>query len=63
VSVLYRSLDVMVVNQGFDRGCQGVTRGGRILSRLQNGRAQSYLRIVGLAFVALVLFLIWGKRG
>ncbi len=63
VSVLDRSLDAMVVNPGFDQGCQGVTRGGRILSRLQNGRTQSYLRIVGIAFVALVLFLIWGKRG
>jgi NADH-quinone oxidoreductase subunit L len=61
--VLDRSLDAMVVNPGFDQGCQGVTRGGRILSRLQNGRTQSYLRIVGIAFVALVLFLIWGKRG
>jgi NADH-quinone oxidoreductase subunit L len=63
VSVLDRSIDVMVVNPGFDQGCQSVTRSGRILSRLQNGRTQSYLRMVGIAFVALVLFLIWGKRG
>jgi NADH-quinone oxidoreductase subunit L len=63
VSALDRSLDAMVVNPGFDQGCQSVTRGGRVLSRLQNGRTQSYLRIVGIAFVALVLFLIWGKRG
>jgi NADH-quinone oxidoreductase subunit L len=51
------------VNPGFDEGCRNVTRGGRILSHLQNGRAQSYLRIVGIAFAALVLFLIWGKHG
>ena len=63
VSVLDRSLDGMVVNPGFDQGCESVTRGGRILSRLQNGRTQHYLRVVGIAFVALVLFLIWGKRG
>jgi NADH-quinone oxidoreductase subunit L len=63
VSILDRSLDVMVVNPGFDQGCQSVTRGGRILSRLQDGRTQNYLRVVGIAFVALVLFLIWGKRG
>jgi NADH-quinone oxidoreductase subunit L len=63
VSVLDRSIDVTVVNPGFDRGCQSVTRSGRILSRLQNGRTQNYLRMVGIAFVALVLFLIWGKRG
>jgi NADH-quinone oxidoreductase subunit L len=63
VSVLDRSLDLFVVNPGFDQGCRSVSRGGRILSRLQNGRTQSYLSIVGIAFAALVLFLIWGKHG
>jgi NADH-quinone oxidoreductase subunit L len=63
LSWLSRSLDVYAVNPGFDEGCRSVTRSGRILSHLQNGRAQSYLRIVGIAFAALVLFLIWGKHG
>ncbi len=63
VSWLDSSLDVFVVNPGFDQGCHGVTRGGRMLSRLQSGRTQSYLRIVGIVFAALVLFLIWGKHG
>jgi NADH-quinone oxidoreductase subunit L len=63
LSMLDRSLDVLVVNRGFDQGCRSVTRGGQILSRLQNGRTQSYLRVVGIAFAALVLFLLWGKRG
>jgi NADH-quinone oxidoreductase subunit L len=63
VSVLDRSLDLFVVNPGFDQGCRSVSRGGRILSRLQNGRTQSYLSVVGIAFAALVLFLIWGKHG
>jgi NADH-quinone oxidoreductase subunit L len=62
-SALNRSLDVFVVNPGFDQGCRSVSRGGRILSRLQSGRTQNYLRVVGIAFAALVLFLIWGKRG
>jgi NADH-quinone oxidoreductase subunit L len=62
-SVLDRSLDIFVVNHGFDQGCESVSRGGKILSRLQDGRTQSYLRVVGIAFAALVLFLIWGKRG
>ena len=61
--MLDRSLDVFVVNPGFDQGCRGVVRSGQILSRLQNGRTQSYLRIVGIVFAVLVLFLIWGKRG
>jgi NADH-quinone oxidoreductase subunit L len=63
LSGLNRSVDTFVVNPGFDQGCRNVTRGGQLLSRLQSGRTQSYLRIVGIAFAALVLFLIWGKRG
>ena len=63
LSGLNRSVDAFVVNPGFDQGCRNVTRGGQLLSRLQSGRTQSYLRIVGIAFAALVLFLIWGKRG
>jgi NADH-quinone oxidoreductase subunit L len=63
LSELNRSVDAFVVNPGFDQGCQNVTRGGQLLSRLQSGRTQSYLRIVGIAFAALVLFLIWGKHG
>ncbi|MEO6806462.1 MAG: NADH-quinone oxidoreductase subunit L [Edaphobacter sp.] len=63
LSIFDRSLDTYVVNRSFDQGCKSVTRGGQILSRLQSGRTQSYLRIVGIAFAALVLFLIWGRRG
>jgi NADH-quinone oxidoreductase subunit L len=62
-AVLDRSLDLFVVNPGFDQGCRSVYRGGRILSHLQNGRTQSYLRVVGIAFAVLVLFLIWSRRG
>jgi NADH-quinone oxidoreductase subunit L len=63
VSGLNRSVDTFVLNPGFDQGCRNVTRGGQLLSRLQSGRTQDYLRIVGIAFAALVLFLIWVKRG
>jgi NADH-quinone oxidoreductase subunit L len=63
LSELNHSADAFVVNPGFDQACRNVTRGGQLLSRLQSGRTQSYLRIVGIAFAALVLFLIWGKRG
>jgi NADH-quinone oxidoreductase subunit L len=63
LSALNRSVDSFVVNPVFDQGCRNVTRGGQLLSRLQSGRTQSYLRIVGIAFAALVLFLIWGRRG
>ena len=63
LSWVNRSLDTFVVNRSFDRGCDSVTLSGRTLARLQSGRTQSYLRIVGIAFAALVLFLIWGKHG
>ena len=61
LSWVNRSLDVFVVNPSFDEGCRTVSRSGRLLSYLQNGRAQSYLRVMGLAFAALVLFLLWGR--
>jgi NADH-quinone oxidoreductase subunit L len=60
LSWVNRTLDTVIVNGTFDRGCDSVTLSGRTLARLQSGRVQSYLRIVGLAFAALVLFLIWG---
>jgi NADH-quinone oxidoreductase subunit L len=63
LSGLNSSVDTFVVNPGFDQACRNVTLGGQLLSRLQSGRTQSYLRIVGIAFAALVLFLIWGKHG
>ena len=63
LSWLNRSLDTSVVNPGFDQGGRTVTRGGQVLSRLQGGSTQSYLRIIGLAFAALVLFLLWGNHG
>ena len=59
LSWLARSTDTYVVNAGFDEGCQSVTAGGKLLARLQNGRTQSYLRFVGVAFAALVAGLIW----
>jgi NADH-quinone oxidoreductase subunit L len=55
-------LDTSVVNSGFDEGCQSVSRSGRILSLLQDGRVQSYMGIIGCALVALVLFLLWGAK-
>jgi NADH-quinone oxidoreductase subunit L len=63
LSRLNHSVDAFVVNTGFDEGCRTVSRGGQLLSRLQSGRTQSYLRLVGVAFAALVLFLLWSKRG
>jgi NADH-quinone oxidoreductase subunit L len=57
---LNRSFDEYVVNPGFDEGCRRFTRGGALMSRLQSGQVQAYLRLIGVALAVLVLFLIWG---
>jgi NADH-quinone oxidoreductase subunit L len=57
------SLDRWVVNKGFDAGCDGVADGGRLLARLQDGRIQHYLRLLGAAVAALALFLLLGHSG
>jgi NADH-quinone oxidoreductase subunit L len=55
-------LDEYVVNPGFDEGCRQLTKGGTLMSRLQGGRVQAYLRLIGVALTVLVLLLIWGCR-
>jgi NADH-quinone oxidoreductase subunit L len=57
---LNRFFDEYFVNRGFDESCGGVRAGGGWMSRLQNGRVQNYLRVIGLGLIALVLMLIWG---
>ena len=62
ISWMNRLVDEYVVNFGFDRGCDGLRKGGARLSDLQNGRVQDYLRALGLAFAVLLLLLAWGYR-
>jgi NADH-quinone oxidoreductase subunit L len=59
-SWMSRAFDEFVINLGFDESCDGMARGGKWMSRLQDGRVQNYLRLIGVGLVALVLFLIWG---
>jgi NADH-quinone oxidoreductase subunit L len=58
---LNRFLDAKVVDGGFDKGCEEISTSGGLLSQMQNGRVQSYLRILALAIVALVAILIWSR--
>jgi NADH-quinone oxidoreductase subunit L len=55
-----RLFDDYVVNLGFDTGCDRVRKSAKLLSRVQNGQVQSYLRIVAVALALLVLLLAWG---
>jgi len=59
LSWLNRIIDEYVVNFGFDEGCRRISRGGGFMSRWQNGQAQNYLRVIGVALAVLVLMLIW----
>lgn len=59
---LYRLTDEYVVNLGFDTGCESLRQGGGGLSKMHTGRVQTYLRVIGVALVALILFLIWGRK-
>ena len=59
LSWVARSTDTYIVNPSFDGGCETATVGGKLLARLQDGRTQDYLRLVGVGFVMLVAFLIW----
>jgi NADH-quinone oxidoreductase subunit L len=59
---LNRFLDSHVVDGSFDKGCDELSAGGGLLARVQNGRVQTYLRILALAVVALAGFLIWSSR-
>jgi NADH-quinone oxidoreductase subunit L len=57
-----RLFDEKVINLGFDETCRKLTQSGGLISRLQNGRVQAYLRIIGVALTVLTLLLIWGCR-
>jgi NADH-quinone oxidoreductase subunit L len=57
-----RKFDEDIVNGGFDHGCDGLREGSRGLSRYQGGQIHRYLRTIGVAFVMLVLFLMWGSK-
>ena len=51
-----------VINSSFDEGCRTVSRGGKTLSLLQDGRVQTYLRMIGGALIALAVLLLWEAR-
>jgi len=62
LSWLYRLSDEYLVNFGFDAGCDGLRGGGGLFSKMHTGRVQTYLRVIGVALVLLILFLIWGRK-
>jgi len=59
---LNRLLDIDWVDGGFDKTCEELSSGGGLLSRVEGGRVQNYLRILAAAVVALVAILLWSSR-
>jgi NADH-quinone oxidoreductase subunit L len=59
---LNRLLDVHGVDGGFDKACEEISTSGGLLSRVESGRVQVYLRILAIAAVALAAFLLWSSR-
>jgi NADH-quinone oxidoreductase subunit L len=55
-------IDTHVVNSGFDEGCESVSRSGQLLSRLQGGRVQGYLKIIAGALIVFTILLLWKAR-
>lgn len=62
IAYVARWIDELIVNGGFDAGCDSVRRSGLGISWLQGGRAQRYLGGLGLGMVLLTLFIIWGLK-
>ncbi len=62
LSWLDRFLDEVIINSGFDKAGQALTGGGRLFARLQSGRVQTYLRVIGAGLTVLALLLLWGCR-
>ena len=60
---LSRLFDVNWVDGGFDKGCEELASGGGLMSRIESGRVQIYLRLLALAVVLLTAILIWSSRG
>ena len=61
-AALNRFLDTNFVDGGFDKTCEEISSGGGLLSRVESGRVQNYLRILAAAMIALAAILFWSSR-
>jgi NADH-quinone oxidoreductase subunit L len=60
---LSRLFDANWVDGSFDKGCEELADSGGLMSRIESGRVQIYLRLLALAVVLLTAILIWSSRG
>jgi NADH-quinone oxidoreductase subunit L len=62
ISWASRFLDEYGINLGFDKSCSNLSSGGGFISKFQNGQAQKYFRVVGIALALLGLMMLWGCK-
>ncbi len=60
LAFVMRWVDELLVNLGFDAGCGTTAWTGRWVGRLQNGRAQRYLAMLGAGVVVLGVWMLLG---
>ena len=60
--LISKLVDQLVVNLGFDTGCDGLKEGSRGLALIQSGQVQRYLRLIAFSLVALVVLVLWEGR-
>jgi NADH-quinone oxidoreductase subunit L len=58
-----RVFDQFVIDLGFDKSCEGLSKGASSARRLQDGVAQNYLRTIAVTASILILLLVWGCKG
>jgi NADH-quinone oxidoreductase subunit L len=51
-----------IINAGFNTGCEGVSLGAKVLSHLQSGRAQTYLRFLAATLAVGAILLIGSSK-
>jgi NADH-quinone oxidoreductase subunit L len=62
LSWINRLVDEFGVNLGFDEICRRLPQAGSLVTLIQDGRVQHYLRIIGIGLIILTLALVWGCR-
>ena len=60
---LSRLADRFLIDAGFDRSCDGLSRAARAGRAAHRGTAQGYLRALAISFTLILLLLAWGCKG
>jgi NADH:ubiquinone oxidoreductase subunit 5 (subunit L)/multisubunit Na+/H+ antiporter MnhA subunit len=62
LAAISRTADDKLINSGFDESCETVRDSSWLVSKIQNGQIQRYMRAVGVSLCVIVMALLWGCR-